>query len=360
MPLLIIITIVILGYVFGKNIFINLLQCFLCISFFAYSQDGYDHIVYEYIYNTVAGSGESEYEVGYVWLNKFISVLGFNYLDFRLIIGLLFITPLFILVRHISRYPNVVWSSFIIYSAMFDGCLLRNSISMMLSIVGIYTLINTKSRNELIIPAICFIFAALFHSAYWIMMLFIPSWLFLKGGKKIKLFLIIVGCLYVIFAFNSTLLFNLYSHLAIRESTIDKYQTDNYANIIGFIYDIVRYLFILSPVFIFKENSTIQYKGSNGYPTFMTSAILLNILFSVILIPQFFAVNFNRLFRIQIFYNYIYVSNQIKRNNVVVPRLFCLGYSLILLLLVLFFESPSTLNDILFMHLTTNSFLLYF
>lgn len=82
--------IILSGYLFTKNIGINILQCVIVCALFGGSQDPLDFYNYEDIYNTVKQGYDVSYEIGYVWLNDICGKLGCSYIEFRYIAGILF------------------------------------------------------------------------------------------------------------------------------------------------------------------------------------------------------------------------------------------------------------------------------
>lgn len=347
-----------LGFFFSKNKLVTVFLAFVVFSFFYMSEDNYDFINYENIFEDAQHKNRFGYEIGYVYLNQLISQIGLDYMALRCFIGILFVVILYFIIGKLTNRPNIVWSAMIIFPAMFDGTLLRNSPAMAISMIALFYLLKCQSLKQYSIPLSLFILAALFHSSYWVMVLFIPAWIYLKKRKSFKIFLIFIAGAYILSTSISDYIFNIFSHLLVREAAIEKYQTGMYANSTGVAYNIVKYLFILSPVLLFRNwnNSTIP--NTSSARDFSSGLLKLNILFSMILIPQALAVNFSRLFRMIVIFNYVYMANQANKENLALKsRLFTFSYAIILLLLA-FFESPTTLFDILYMHLSTNKFLL--
>ena len=229
--------IILSGYLFTKNIGINILQCVIVCALFGGSQDPLDFYNYEDIYNTVKQGYDVSYEIGYVWLNDICGKLGCSYIEFRYIAGILFCSALSIIIRKLTVHPNAVWSSYLIFSAMFDACLLRNSMALIIAIIAILLLVRARSTKEYLFSAGLIALAALFHSAYWVLLFFIPLWILINRKNGIKLVLLIIVIIYMVSIFSDNLLFRIYSHFLIREATIDKYMTGHYANMTGALYN---------------------------------------------------------------------------------------------------------------------------
>lgn len=351
--------IVILGYVMPKNIVINLLQCLVVCVLFAGSQDPMDFYVYERIYDTARQGFEVDYELGYVWLNAVCGQLGLTYVEFRCVVGGMFCLLLATLIRKLTVCPNVVWSSYIIFSALFDACLLRNSLAMACGMWAIFYLLRARSLLQYGKVVGLVVVAALFHSAYWVLLAFVPLWLLCQ--KKGYLWGVVgVAIAYAFCVMNEQALFNLYGHFLIREDTIDKYMTGNYANIVGVAYNVVKYLFMIVPALYYGRLSSSARSGgclpSRPWESaFQDKILLLNVVFCVVLVPQFFAVNFARIFRMLTLFNYIFMASQIgTTRRKIHPKAFSFVYATILLCLFLSWEAQSAFDDVFLMHFETN------
>lgn len=235
--------------------------------------------------------------------------------------------------------------------------------ALIIAIIAILLLVRARSTKEYLFSAGLIALAALFHSAYWVLLFFIPLWILINRKNGIKLVLLIIVIIYMVSIFSDNLLFRIYSHFLIREATIDKYMTGHYANMTGALYNTVKYLFIIFPVLYYysrhSNNQEISSPKQKSLRSVFNHKILkLNIIFSLVLVPQFFAVNFSRLFFILIIFNYIYIANQIGvSRKIIKPRLFSIAYASSLLLLMLLWESETTLDDVFFMHFETNKLL---
>lgn len=348
-----------LGFVFSKDKIITIILCLVILSFFFLSEDSYDFLNYKYIYESLKYGNLKNYEIGYTAFSELIYNLGIDYICFRFIIGLIFVSILYVIIKNLTNRPNIVWSALIIFPTMFDGLLLRNSIAMVICMLGIIKLIQCKNLKQYTFPITLFILAALFHSSYWVTVLFVPAWIYLNTQKRIKFFLIYVGISFIFCSSFSDILFSIFSKLIIREETINKYQTGNYSNLVGMAYDLIKYLFVISPILYYKHWNKNMIPNNSTAVYFSCNIIKLNLIFSIILIPQVIAVNFGRLFRMLIIFNYIYLANQtnlIKQKNQL--RFIIFIYALLLSLSMLYIESPTTLVDVLLMHLSTNNIFL--
>lgn len=348
--------IIFLGYLKSKSIVVNILLCSIVCILFAYSQDDQDWNVYQNYYE---GTIQESYELGYAWLNQVSNNFGLSYLEFRLFIGVVFCSVLFFIIRKLTKHANVVWSSYLIYSAMFDACILRNSLSMLFAIPGILFLIQSKRIHNLFVPLICFVIAAFIHNSFWFFLIFIPFWFIIQSQNGIAKVCVFSIVLYLICVINTTFLFDLFGQLIVREGVIDKYETGRYANINGAIYNLLKYILYISPVLFYKYFGTHSRKclpSSRLEAIFNKHILDINILFIVLLVPQFFAITFSRFFRMLCLFNYVFLANQVDASGSKrMPKIISLIYATILLLLLLFRESPGTLEGVFLMHFETNS-----
>jgi hypothetical protein len=348
--------IIFLGYFNTKSVIVNILLCSIVCILFAYSQDDQDWHVYQKYYE---GNIQESYELGFAWLNQLSYNFGLTYLEFRLFIGVLFCSVLFFIIRKLTKHTNVVWSTYLIYSAMFDACILRNSLSMLFAIPGILFLIQSKRSRDFFAPLICFVIAALIHNSFWFFLIFIPFWLIIQSKNGIAKVCVFSIVLYFICVINTSFLFDLFGKLIVREGVIDKYETGRYANFNGAVYNLLKYLFYISPILYYKYFNTHSqnYLPSNRLEALLNKHILdINILFIVLLVPQFFAITFSRFFRILCLFNYLFLANQVNVSSQKrLPKVISLIYATVLLFLIIFWESPGTFEGVFLMHFETNS-----
>lgn len=343
-----------------KSISIHVILLFTVFSFFALSFDDADRLIYQREYDSITSTVDSSYEILYVGLMKFGKSLGFDFQGYRCFQAILVIVLIDTVVLKYSKAPNVVWAFYLIYSALFDATLMRHIVAMALALHGVMCLMNAQKWKDDILTTAFFVTCGLLHSSYWIMLLFIPFKWFFQSHKLIALLLVAGG--YAVAIMYKDMIFSFYALFAIREATLEKYMTGNYANMTGAAYDLVKYLFIISPVFIFRGRQSVYELNSNNekyhrIASLNSNILAINLIFCIILIPQFFAVNYSRLFRILVLINYIYMSNiyivSIKRRDYKV-LLYLSIYSLVLLLLLLFWESEATISEVWNMHFETN------
>ena len=176
--------------------------------------------------------------------------------------------------------------------------------------------------------------AALFHSAYWVLLFFIPLWILINRKNGIKLVLLIIVIIYMVSIFSDNLLFlhiltfsyTRSNNRQIYDRTLCQYDTSDCITLSQYLFIIFLVLYYYSRHSNNQEISSPKQKSLRS--VFNHKILKLNIIFSLVLVPQFFAVNFSRLFFILIIFNYIYIANQIGvSRKIIKPRLFSIAYA---------------------------------
>lgn len=348
----------VLGFVFSKNKYVNIYICLVVLVMVALSHDYEDNFYYEGIFKDTLNNGEGYgYEILFVFINRLISYITNDYIIFRWIFGSLYVSGLYLIIRRLTIHPNMVWGALLIYPALWDAITIRNSLSMVISMLALLKLIECKNIKQSLLPLGLFIIAALNHSSYWITVVFVPLWFILKKPRGRVWLLSGVVVAAVVCSVFPDLLFNIFSSLSVRESAVKVYQTGEYANINGMIYNVLKYITIISPALLFKRRGRVFYTPRNDdSENMMNNIIRLNLLCSILLVPQSFAVAFSRLYKMIIIFNYCFLANLVKKKDSS-PFYFLIFYSVYLALIVYFWETPENLIYVLFMHLSTNDFL---
>lgn len=346
-----------LAFIFPRSKILHVFLVFLSFSLFTLSFDEYDRYAYMTEYDNMRSTIGSEYEILFVALMKICNLLGFSFEGFRYVTAGITFSCLEYVVFKNTKNINIVWALYFIFSAMFDATLIRNSLAMGIAAIVIIKMMDLRTVKDYIVCISLAMSAALIHSAYWMLFVLLLLWFPLQKRKIKYLFVLAVLLIYGVVSTFDEKIFSIYSSLLVREATIDKYMTGFYSNEIGQIYNLAKYCFVISPVLFFwpskmKEKRTLD--GKVLLPHYIWS---INLLFLVILLPQSLAANFSRLYRILIFFNYIYLAYCYDVKTIR-PAIVVYGiiYSLVLLLLMLFFESITTIEFIFNMHLETNKF----
>lgn len=370
--LIIIILLFGLSVLFPKNNLLSYILVGFVIILYAYSQDDYDYYYYESFYESVLYS-KRNYEVIFDWLMRLCATLGYDYISFRLIVGVISCLILFFAIKKLTPNVNLVWSLYIIYSALFNACLLRYSLTLGLVIYLIISLINSNYKLAYILCIIC----GFSHSSQWILLLFPVFWYVLNNFKNKGLIFIMLILIYLTLPIFGAYIFKIFSLFSLKQGVVEGYATGSYANLYGTLFNILKYGLIISPILYIKyfwknEHSLIlgtypaiaksigKLRNNSIKTIFKDKILIINLLFAIILIPQYFAINYDRLFRVLIIINYIYISiiayenYKLNLSIIIIAFIYAISFNLLIFL----YSSPELLDRILFMHFDTNSYLL--
>lgn len=352
---IIIIGLIVLGFLLPKSKVVHILLLFLSYSLFTLSYDDGDRLIYMEEYENIGSGIGSDYEILYVALMKVCSFFGLTFYMFRfLTAGITFFCLEYVTTKYCKNI-NIVWALYFIFSAMFDATVIRNSLAMGIALIVLVKMLSKKNlKDEIICYGLSFV-AALIHSSYWILPLILALWKPMQKTTIRYVFVVSVLLLYSAVSAYDQQIFSIYGSLLVREATIDKYMTGFYSNTIGQIYNFVKYCIIISPVIVFWPNRMLKKIPICAHETLIRNIFLINLLFIVILLPQAIATNFSRLLRIIIFLNYVYLAccYDVKKYRLAIA-VYGVFYSSTLLLLLLLFESITSIDIILNMHLETN------
>lgn len=350
---------------FPKSTFLSFIMAAFVYCLLGHSYDEVDSDTYEHIYDMAKAFGSADYEVLYELLMKFCYTINLSFDGFRRVAACLTVISLYYCIRRYSSNQNFVWLLYIIYFAMFDEVLIRSRLAMPYAIMYGFVLVNAKKNIEYLYSFLWLTLAALFHSSCWALFLFAPlAFLYRKYDIGYQKLLLVIFTIYIGVVFLGNSIFDMYSIFTIREGTIEKYMTDSYSNLNGIIYNILKYILYLTPILLYYKN---EY-ASDGYSVVSNSSMdyssffILNLLFASVLIPQFFAYNYYRLFRYLIFINYIFLSNRLFVGEKISQKALFIGvtYAICNLCIFIFYEQPDKIETVLLMHVQTNDFLKYF
>ena len=192
--------------------------------------------------------------------------------------------------------------------------------------------------------------ASLIHSSSCIYLIFIPVWLYIK--KSITLLRFIV--LFVSFVAVASVGYSLMINIVLETRQQNEYYYSNlyHGNL---LFNALMYLTYISPALLFRPS--VVFKSKTNLSPLESNILIFNILFVFILIPQFYIANFSRLFKILIFFNYIYLSKcaeSPKWRPIAVSYMFVYSFYLLAIRLI---TSPNMIDIIVNMHLKTNDLL---
>lgn len=329
----------------------------MSFSLYALSYDDYDRLVYMDHYDRVSTSIGSEYEILYVWIMSLCNYLGLSFQEFRYVTAVITLGGLEYAAIKLSPQKNQVWALYLIYSSCFDATLIRASLSMGLIAIYIVRLINSKTKKDYLLCSIWVIAASLIHSSSWAYCSFIPLWIFLKNRsnmtKFLCIFLIVVGFVFV----GSSIIFTVYGNLPVREYTLEKYTSADSGSLGDVIYNIIKYCFIISPAVIFGRSGSFKIKDVQDFDK---SILGLNLLFMILLIPQYYTSLFSRLFKVLIFFNYIFLTRHPWQQSRSAKKPLLIVFSLLYAIIMFSFHiynSPLSLIFVVDMHVKTNEIL---
>jgi len=348
----VILSILILGaFIFPKSKIVNLLLLIIIYALFALSFDAYDYLNYLSSYNNYVSGGESGFEPLYKGIMSIAGRYGLEFEQFRFITSFIIVASINLFIFKSSNAPNIVLALYLIYSSFYDATLIRNSLAMCIAVWGIYALIKAKSTKGYLTCFTIFSVAALFHGSYWIFLFFVLVYVLLERGK-IKIVSVLFVSLFIICYLFQNLLFVVFSNFVSKSTAIEEYSGASALNFFGLTIIVIKYLFIVSPIWLFPPNYSIN---PNGKIIGLLEPHIsnINIAFLLIGILQIVAPSYSRLLRILLLINYIYIVNY-SNKNIAYKNIFALLYSIGMLLIAVLWERPETLQTIIQMHFNSN------
>ena len=371
LELLIVLFLVILGLIKPSSRAVNVLLIVGAFSLYALSYDECDRLAYMNLYD-LAAQGLTGYELLYDHLMVFCNSKNLTFDTFRLITATITVVSINSALLRLTKNTNVVWSLYLIFSLFLDAILIRHSLCVGIALWLFIVLLSAKNSLQYWGGAyLLIVVSSLFHSGYWI---FLPIPLIWKYCDEKKLLYITIGALFgsiVVSRLQGTL-FSVFSLLSIREATMDKYGDRDVANLTGCIYNFIKYLMYILPVYyiyILNKKTVnapnkieIFLKMPRLQSLFLDNIIKINLLFSIILVPQAIAVNYNRFFRILLLLNYTYFALAICYNRKLKKKVYstAICYAFCLLILLLTYEAPYVWDDVFMAHFNTNDLLTIF
>lgn len=346
------------GLVRKKSKLVSFALLLLLFVLFAFEKTTGDYQGYLTMYDEISrGSGRAlTYEILYVLLCRVGVILGLSFNTLRAYVVILELIFLYSVIKKYTENTAMVLSLFFIFPAMLDAELFRWLLGMCIVIFGIQFILNEKTIRNVVLFCASIAVASMFHTSCWIFLIYLL--LMMQDTRRIRRVVIIV--LIIGIAFLSTgVFFNLLSHLPIRVYVIEKYQTGNYSNWHGILFDLLKQLLILfmgivatgrlelfgRKLIMRKENQELVL-SSNKIKLIKDANLLnnqiinLNLVSFLILIPLYYSSSVQRLTHVVVFFNYIALANRCDNNeNAHTHTLFCIAISILLLLSLLFLES---------------------
>lgn len=344
------------GLVRKKSKLVSFALLLLLFVLLAFEKTTGDYQGYLTMYDEISrGSGRAlTYEILYVLLCRVGVILGLSFNTLRAYVVIIELIFLYSVIKKYTENTAMVLSLFFIFPAMLDAELFRWLLGMCIVIFGIQFILNEKTIRNVVLFCASIAVASMFHTSCWIFLIYLL--LMIQDTRRIRRVVIIV--LIIGIAFLSTgVFFNLLSHLPIRVYVIEKYQTGNYSNWHGILFDLLKQLLIffmgivatgrmelfgrrlimrkVNQELVLSNNKLI--KDAN---LLNNQIINLNLISFLILIPLYYSSSVQRLTHVVVFFNYIALANRCDNNkNARTHTLFCIAMSTLLLLSLLFLES---------------------
>lgn len=343
-------SLILLGFIFPKSKWVHILLVFVSFSLYTMSYDDWDRLAYMDAYDNASLDLESRFEYLFILFMKLCSGLGLSFESFRYLTAIISLSGLEYASFKLSQYRNIVWAAYLIYPAMFDATLIRTSMSMGIVAVFMVKLIYAQNTRNYIVCFILAIIAALFHKSAFVFLAFVPLGYYMKRGVNRSNF--IVFCLmFIILESASAFMFSTLGN-KLAGSAANYYENLYQGNI---IFNFIMYFIYISPIFLFWPKRV--FKSASNRMAIDNNILKINLLFILVLIPQFYIANFSRVFKILFFFNYIYLSRcaEIPRWKVAaLPFVFIYPVFLLTVRLVLY---PDMIPTIVLMHINTNTLL---
>lgn len=339
------------AFIFPKSKIINLLLLIIIFALFSLSYDDYDYLNYLSAYNNYIADGESIFEPLYRIIMLIAGRFNLEFDQFRYFTSLVFVVSLDLFFIKLSSKPNCILALYLIYSSFYDAPLIRNSLAMCIAIWGIYELIQIKSATGYLKCLAIFSVASLFHGSYWILLFLVAIYGLLEKRMFRIVGVSLITLFIICFSFQD-ILFNVFSHFISKTDAYEEYYTGANLNLFGVIVIVMKFLFIISPIWFFPPKRTIE-NDSHALVSLENKIIYIDIAFILIFILQVVAPSYSRLLRLLILVNYIYIINYPTKNKAI-KYAFGLSYAIGMLLLAFLWERPETLQTIIYMHFDTN------
>lgn len=167
---------------FSKLNWSFILLIFLIGALFSFNDSSADADYYYTLYEDINRRVYFSVEPGFVFLCTFFKNLGFSYIQFRIVIGLLVVILIGSTILRYSKYPSLVLICYFCYPFLLDCAQVRHMIACSIFIYSIRFLEIYNLRN-LVSFIICIIIASSIQMIAWAFLCFLPIYIF--RNKKI-------------------------------------------------------------------------------------------------------------------------------------------------------------------------------
>ena len=333
---------------------------------FAFEKTDGDYLVYLAMFNQIGyGIGKGlESETLFVFLCKVANSMNMTFDAMRKIVCVFELIFLYSTIKKYTSNVAMVLALFFIYPAFLDAELFRWLLGMCFVIYGFQFLLKGRNVRDYGLFALLVIVASQFHTSCWFFMMY----LLLAIKDRSKLIRVVSIILIVGMAFSGTgLFFHVLGLLPIRTFVIEKYQTGSYANVIGFLFQIVKQVFVFMMVLV--STGRINFNNGNVLLKYRNDDYLFNVIktqfvdlrnsldekiydFNIIsfliLIPLYFSSSVQRLVHVVVFFNYISLANKCQsEKNSFDYTVYSAVTAILLLLSLLFIESTGAVDAFL-------------
>ncbi|MGM0138628.1 hypothetical protein IGI65_001071 [Enterococcus sp. DIV0755b] len=291
--------IIFLNLFFSKSKFTFFLLNFYLFILMAFNNSIADRVTYKAIY--VYPENYIDIDIGFQLLVKLSKLVGLNFQSF---INLIFIISLLLIARIVlllSDRPGIVSVLYCIYPFFNDAAQIRSFLGMALMISGVYYLFFAEKSDKLKF----FLFLILAGSVHYTFFLFVFL-LFLRNTEDIlkvfKMILVSIATMLLLFPIILTVIRKFFPPIWVRISHYFDLSTSINTKIGVFMIFITTFMLV-----VFYMNKNIYTGDSNIYASkqYLNLNLFLFALFPLV----FYSIEFLRLYRSMLIFNYILFSN---------------------------------------------------
>ena len=209
--------ILITGLIFRKSKLLFILQLLFIFILFAGVTDCADYQIYYSKYYYIDSYG-SYSEWLFTLFIKFCNSLNMSYEVWRGFVALIYIFIIGMISYKLSpKNHNFIISLLMVFPLCMDAIQLRQTLAMLLGVIGLYILYNNKSKKDLLLSLILIAFAGGIHVSAYLYLILIPCF-YIKSLKKILIYGIVV---FLAFAVINMEIFSSIANFFLSDEKID-------------------------------------------------------------------------------------------------------------------------------------------
>lgn len=305
---IILIILFILSMLFKRSKFVSLLLFILMFLLMAFNYWNADYDMYAKLFIKY-GSIDYYYNTEYLFqaFCKLIYSYKENYHSFLFIYSAIAIFLMYVTIKKQAKYPAFVTMLYLIFSFFLDAVQIRHFMASAIICFGLkYLLKNNCTKKDYMKYLLLNIIAIGFHymAVFYLIFLLIPK--LSKKSLKPLLMKIILFSSILFLIINSNIFIKLLS-LFLPESKINAYFISGDWKV-NKIVTIILIIVQLIPLIILWIN-----KKNNDDNDLLKKVIIMNILLIIVTPFYFYTVEFGRIFRGIIIYDYIALSNSLTK-----------------------------------------------